>query len=160
MPGPRVVIEDSAAKASLGALVFKAAVFELRTEDGFQPGNGGLGERATMVARSFLPLLPTQLANRADRLVSSQARARRVRVPLDLRVVTRSDARPSLSLVDGRVHLPLVVRPVGGDGGDLGRHRVQQLGRLVGVVARVGGERLSQNLLGLWIDRQVQLPPS
>ena len=93
MPWRRVVIEDSAAKASLGALVFEAAIFELGTEDGFQPGDCSLDERATMVARSFLPLLPAHPANGTDRLVPSQARARGVRVPLDLRVVTRSNSR-------------------------------------------------------------------
>src|SRR5262245_49452282 len=52
------LIEDSAAQTSLGALVVKVAVFELWTEDGLQPEDGGFGERATMVARRFLPLLP------------------------------------------------------------------------------------------------------
>src|SRR6266487_3534839 len=67
-------VERQATNKSLGRLSFQPASRKLVTKDGFQAEHDGFSQRANMVARIILPLLPSMLANVTQVFISLETR--------------------------------------------------------------------------------------
>ena len=65
-------IDDFAAEAGFGLLVFENAIFQVTARDLFHPVHGRLRQASAMIAHFFLPTLASSLANAPNRLVTRE----------------------------------------------------------------------------------------
>src|SRR3954463_8978916 len=125
----------------------------------FEPAHGGLDPGTDIVTRCLLPSHAAFFGDELQVAVTLCGRGLGRVAGHRRRARGRDDGRLGMALGDAGVDAFLVVRTVAGERGDLAVHLVQQGTDLGAIIDVVGGQRGRDDLAGVGIPAEVELPP-